>query len=78
LIFSSTIFLVPFLLCSIAVFGLWKGRMYGYVIALLGNLLSAAIFVVFARPLCIVPAALLICFLVVPNIRNFYVRNYYQ
>ena len=74
---TGTVFLPALALCSIAVFGLGMGRMYGWVMGLLGNGASAAVLLFFAGPFAVLPAAVLV-YLLIPSVRGFYVRNYYQ
>jgi ABC-type maltose transport system permease subunit len=77
LVVASAIFLPALVFCTAAAFGLSRGRMFGWVMALVGNGASAAILLFFAGPFGILPAALLV-YLLLPNVRGFYVRNYYQ
>ncbi|MGB6726445.1 MAG: hypothetical protein WBE74_11115 [Terracidiphilus sp.] len=74
---SGIVFFLPFVLCTIALFGLSKGMMFGWVAGLVGNGASAAVLLFFAGPLSILPAALLV-YLLVPRVRDYYVRDYYQ
>jgi len=74
---SGSIFLPVLILCVVGMIGLWKGRMFGWVIALLGNGASAAALLFFAGPFAVLPAVLLV-YLLVPSVRGFYVRDYYQ
>lgn len=77
-LFASGIFFFPALaLCSVAVIGLSKGRMYGWVMGLLGNAAAAAVLLFSGGLFGILPAAVLIC-LLLPNVRDFYVRDYYR
>ena len=77
LVVSGIFFFPALTFCSVAVFGLSKGRMYGWVMGLIGNGASAAVLFFSAGPLGILPAAVLI-YLLFPNVRGFYVRDYYQ
>jgi hypothetical protein len=76
LVLSSLIFLPGLGLCVVAVLGLTKGKMYGWVTGVLGNSVSSAALFVFAGPFGFLPAALVV-YLLVPGVRNFYLRNYY-
>lgn len=77
LIVSGIVFFPAFALCFIAILGLWKGRMFGWVTGLVGNGASVAVLSFFGGPFGILPAAVLI-YLLIPNVRGFYVRDYYQ
>ncbi len=77
LFMSSIVFLPAFILCMLGVVGLWKGKMFGWVTALLGNGASAAVLLFSAGPFAVLPAAVL-AYLLVPSVRGFYVRDYYQ
>ena len=77
LIASSIVFGPAFLLCAVATLGLWKGKMFGWVLSLLGNAVATLVFCFGARPFCIVPVGFLI-FLLSPYVRDFYVRDYYE
>jgi hypothetical protein len=74
---TGAVFFAPVALCAIALFGLSKGMMFGWVTALLGNGASAAVLLFFAGPAAILPTALLV-YLLFPGVRGFYVRDYYQ
>ncbi len=77
LIVPSVVFLPALVLCILGVVGLWKGKMFGWVIALLGNGASAAALLFFAGPFAVLPAAVL-AYLLVPSVRGYYVRDYYR
>lgn len=77
LLLSSIIFFPALGLCIVAGFGLWKGKMFGWVMGIVGNGASAAVLLFFAGPFSILPVALL-AYLLFPNVRDFYMRNYYQ
>lgn len=77
LFMSGIVFFPVLILCAVGMIGLWKGRMFGWVTALLGNGASAAVLLFFAVPFAVLPAVLLV-YLLVPAVRDFYVRDYYQ
>ena len=73
----SGIFFFPALtLCGVAAFGPSKGRMYGWVMGLVGNGAAAAVLFFSAWPFGLLPSAILI-YLLLPKVRGFYVRDYY-
>ncbi len=75
---ASTIVFGPALtLCIVATFGLWKGRMFGWVTAVLGSAAISLVLCFTSGLICVVPLALLI-FLLFPKVRDFYVRDYYE
>jgi hypothetical protein len=75
LIASSILFGPAFLLCVVATLGLWKGKMFGWVLSLLGSAVTSLVFCFAARPFCIVSAGFFV-FLLSPKVQDFYVRNY--
>jgi hypothetical protein len=74
---SSIVFGPVLTLCIVATFGLWKGRMFGWVTAVLGSAAISLVLCFTSGLICIVPIAFLM-FLLFPNVRNFYVRDYYE
>jgi hypothetical protein len=74
---TGVVFFPAFALCAISMFGLSKGMMFGWVTGLIGNGASAAVLLFFAMPVAVLPVGLLV-YLLVPSVRGFYVRNYYQ
>lgn len=74
---SGIVFFPAFALCAIAYFGLKNGMMSGWVTGLIGNGASVAILLIFAWPIAAFPLGLVI-YLLLPPVRDFYVRNYYR
>ena len=77
MILTGIVFFPPFALCVIASIGLLRGRMFGWVAGLIGNGASAAVLLFFAGPLAVFPAGLFV-HLLIPAVRDFYIRDYYQ
>jgi hypothetical protein len=77
LIVSGIFFFPALTFCWVAAFGLSKGRMYGWVMGLVGNGAAAAVLFFSAGPFGLFPSAILV-YLLLPNVRGFYVRDYYQ
>jgi ABC-type phosphate transport system permease subunit len=74
---SGIVFCPVLLLCIFATYGLWKGMLFGWAAALLGNVATSLILVLTAGPLSIFPAGFLV-FLLTARVRGFYLRNYYE
>jgi hypothetical protein len=74
---SSVVFGPVLMLCIVATLGLWKGKMFGWVTGILGAAAVSLVLGFLATPLCIFPIGLLV-FLLFPNVREFYVRDYYE
>jgi hypothetical protein len=77
LIMSSIIF-GPFLvISSISAYGLWKGRMFGWITGILIDAILCLILFFKSKSLCFV-LLILIVFLLSKYVRDFYVRDYYE
>jgi hypothetical protein len=74
---SGVVFGPIVLLCTAGTLGLRKGKMFGWVAAIVGNAVISLLLCFTAGPLCILPMGVLI-FLLTPKVREFYVRNYYE
>lgn len=74
----SSIFIGPFLaLSSISAYGLWKGRMFGWITGILSDAILCLILFFTSKLLCIVPLTFMV-FLLSKYVRDFYIRDYYE
>jgi hypothetical protein len=74
---TGVIFGPILMLCVAATLGLWKGKLFGWVTAILGSAVIGLILYFTAGLLCILPAVFFV-FLLSPKVREFYVRDYYE
>ena len=74
---SGVVFGPIVLLCIVATYGLWKGKMFGWVAAIVGSAVISLVLCFTAGPLCILPVGNLI-YLLTNKVREFYIRNYYE
>jgi len=77
LIVSSVIFGPSLIFCAASVVGMVRKKMYGWILALVIDLLTCAPLAFFARPLVVFPLGM-IGVLMLRGVREFYARNYYS
>ncbi len=77
LLMSGVVFGPIVLLCTAATLGLWKKKLFGWVAAIIGNVIISLLLCFSAVLLCILPLSVLI-FLLTTKVREFYVRDYYE
>ncbi len=77
LLFSGVVFFPTLLLFVASLIGLLKGKMFGWVIGILGNAFFAIILFMTARLFSLLPITVL-AYLLLPGVRNYYLRNYYE
>jgi len=76
-ILTGIFFFPAFALCTTSLYGLSKGKMSGWLTSIIGNIVSVAVLLFFAGPTAVFPAGLLV-YLLLPPVRDYYVRDYYQ